>query len=150
MREQEAPAAAYELQIAPVADGDVEEVVALWEACGLTRPWNDPRADIALARRTTSSTVLVGRDGGRIVASAMAGSDGHRGWVYYVAAAPDLQRRGHGRTIMVAAEAFLREQGVPKVELMVRDDNVAARGFYERLGYSTESVVVMSRRFATG
>ena len=111
-------------------------------------PWNDPRADIALARETPSSTVLVGREDGRVVATAMAGSDGHRGWVYYVAAAPGVQRQGHGRAIMAAAEAFLRERGVPKVELMVRGDNVAARGFYDRLGYSTEDVVVMSRRLA--
>lgn len=90
--------------------------------------------------------MLAGRDGGRIVATVMAGSDGHRGWVYYVAAAPGLQGQGHGRAIMLAAEAFLREQGVPKIELMVRSDNLAARGFYDRLGYSTEDVVVMSRR----
>lgn len=134
------------LDIAHITDADVEEVVALWEACRLTRPWNDPRADIALARRTASATVLVGRAGGRVAASAMAGSDGHRGWVYYVAAAPAAKGRGYGRAIMLAAEAFLRDQGVQKVELMVRADNLAARGFYDQLGYTTEEVVVMSRR----
>ena len=149
MREQEAPPSTSGPQIAPIVDDDVEQVVALWQACGLTRPWNDPRADIALARETPSSTVLVGREDGRVVATAMAGSDGHRGWVYYVAAAPGAQRQGYGRAIMTAAEAFLRDRGVPKVELMVRGDNVVARGFYDRLGYSTEDVVVMSRRFTT-
>jgi ribosomal protein S18 acetylase RimI-like enzyme len=135
------------LDVAPITEADIEDVVALWDVCGLIRPWNDPRADIALALRTPTATVLVGRESGRVVAAAMAGSDGHRGWVYYVAAEPGLQRQGHGRAIMVAAEDFLRRQGVPKIELMVRTDNLAARGFYDRLGYSTEDVVVMSRRF---
>ena len=54
---------------------------------GLTRPWNDPNADIALALATPSSTVLAGRIDGRLVATAMVGSDGHRGWVYYLAVA---------------------------------------------------------------
>lgn len=144
MTGQEAPLSG--LDIEPIADPDVDAVVALWRACGLTRPWNDPYADIALARRTASATVLVGRAAGEITATAMAGSDGHRGWVYYVAAAPDARGRGHGRAIMLAAEAFLRAQGVQKVELMVRADNLSARDFYDRLGYVTEEVTVMSRR----
>lgn len=134
------------MTIAEIVDGDVEAVIALWDACELTRPWNDVHADIALARRTATSTILVGKEDGRVVATAMAGSDGHRGWLYYVAASPDLQRKGRGRAIMTAAEAFLRAQGVPKIELMVRSENLKARGFYDRLGYSVEDVVVMSRR----
>ena len=77
------------LAIAPIADADIPAVIALWQACGLTRPWNDPAADIALARREPNSTVLIGRDDGAIVATAMVGHDGHRGWVYYVATDPD-------------------------------------------------------------
>lgn len=81
MTGQEAPLSG--LDIDPIADPDVDAVVALWRACGLTRPWKDPYADIALARRTASATVLVGRADGEITATAMAGSDGPRGWVYY-------------------------------------------------------------------
>ena len=96
------------LAIDAIGDADVENVVALWQRCGLTRPWNDPHADIALARRRDNSTVLIGRDGGAIVATVMVGHDGHRGWVYYVAVDPDGRKRGYGRVIMAAAEDWLR------------------------------------------
>ena len=82
-------ATAQTLSITAIEDADIADVVALWQACGLTRPWNDPEADIALARRRANSTVLIGRNGAAIVATAMVGHDGHRGWVYYVAVDPD-------------------------------------------------------------
>ena len=81
------------LAISPITDADVPHVIALWQRCGLTRPWNDPAADIALARRGANATILIGRADGAIVASAMVGHDGHRGWVYYVAVDPDHQKR---------------------------------------------------------
>ncbi|MDU6244393.1 MAG: GNAT family N-acetyltransferase, partial [Bradyrhizobium sp.] len=77
------------LVISDITDADVPAIIALWQRCGLTRPWNDPAADIALARRGDNATVLVGRVGGAIAASAMVGHDGHRGWVYYVSVDPD-------------------------------------------------------------
>jgi ribosomal protein S18 acetylase RimI-like enzyme len=134
------------MRIAEITDADIEAVVALWDRCGLLRPWNDPRADIALARRTPTSTVLVGWEDGLILAALMVGSDGHRGYVYYVGTEPDRQRGGRGRQIMAAAEAFVRAQGAPKLQLLVRDGNPAT-GFYERLGYGPEAVSVMSKRF---
>ncbi|MFX6778520.1 GNAT family N-acetyltransferase, partial [Acinetobacter baumannii] len=88
------------IAIDPIGDADVAAVVALWQRCGLTRPWNDPHADIALARRRDNSAVLVAREGGSIVATVMVGHDGHRGWVYYVAVDPDTRKRGYGRIIM--------------------------------------------------
>ena len=94
--------------------------IALWQRCGLTRPWNDPAADIALARKGANATVLIGRDGGAIVATAMVGHDGHRGWVYYVATDPEHRGKGHGRAIMQAAEDWLRAAGIAKLQLMVR------------------------------
>ena len=135
------------MRIVEISDADIEPVVAFWERCGLTRPWNDPRADIALARLTASSTVLVGWDGEAIVATAMAGSDGHRGWVYYVGVDPEARRTGLGREIMEAAETWLREHGVPKVHVMVRGENAEATGFYGKLGYEPQAVVVMGKRF---
>ncbi|MGY4425925.1 GNAT superfamily N-acetyltransferase [Bradyrhizobium sp. JR6.1] len=105
------------LAVAEITDADVAAVVALWQACGLTRPWNDPAADIALARRGPSSAVLVGRNAGAIVATAMVGHDGHRGWVYYVAVDPNLQGKGLGRTIMAAAEDWLRNAGVAEAAI---------------------------------
>ena len=98
-----APAPAAALAIADIADADVEAVIALWQRCGLTRPWNDPASDIALARRNANSTVLVGRADGALVATAMVGHDGHRGWVYYVAVDPASQKQRLCRSIMAAA-----------------------------------------------
>jgi len=130
-----------QLTIREIADGDIADVIALWHASGVARPWNDPERDIVFARRDQHSTVLVGSEGGKIVASAMVGEDGHRGWVYYVAIDPKLQRSGLGRRMMSAAESWLIERGVWKVQLLVRADNAAATAFYEKLGYrDTRSV----------
>ena len=129
------------LQIRDIVDEDIPEVIALWNAAGVSRPWNDPVRDIAFARRNEHSTLLVGVDGERIVASAMVGEDGHRGWVYYVAIAPERQRSGLGRTMMQAAEEWLKQRGVWKVQLLVRPDNAQATNFYDQLGYrDTRSV----------
>lgn len=129
----------------PVRDADVPALIQLWRACGLTRPWNDPESDIALARQWPASEILVGESRGAIVASAMAGFDGHRGWMYYVAVRPDLQGHGHGRAIVQAAEDWLREQGCPKVELIIRADNTQVLEIYERVGYKREPRALMSK-----
>ena len=131
--------------ISPITDADVPHVIALWQRCGLTRPWNDPAADIALARRGTNATILIGRADGAIVASALVGHDGHRGWVYYVAVDPDHQKKDFGRAIMAAAEDWLRAQGIEKVQLMVRPDNTKVRAFYDRLGYETQERVIYAK-----
>ncbi|MBR0713580.1 GNAT family acetyltransferase [Bradyrhizobium liaoningense] len=133
----------------PIADGDIENVVALWQRCGLTRPWNDPHADIALARRRDNSTVLVGREGNAILATVMVGHDGHRGWVYYVAVDPDRRARGLGRAIMAAAEDWLREAGIQKLQLLVRRENAQANAFYASLGFA-ESTSVMFAKWLDG
>ena len=133
------------LAISEITDADVSAVIALWQRCGLTRPWNDPAADIALARRGANATILIGRAEGAIVASALVGHDGHRGWVYYVAVDPDHQKRDYGRAIMAAAEDWLRAQGIEKVQLMVRPDNTNVRTFYDRLGYATQERVVYAK-----
>jgi ribosomal protein S18 acetylase RimI-like enzyme len=133
------------LAIADIADADVAAVIALWQACGLTRPWNDPAADIALARRGPHSTVLIGRDGDAIVATAMVGHDGHRGWVYYVATDPDRRAKGYGRAIMNAAEDWLRAIGIAKLQLLVRRDNAKAGAFYQSIGYAEAQTIVFAK-----
>ena len=125
---------------------DEAAVVALWRAAGLTRPWNDPHADIARKQTVQPELFLVGELGGEIIASAMAGYDGHRGSVYYVAVSPDHQRRGHARALMAEVEIRLKALGCPKLNLMVRHDNSAAMGFYERLGYDTQAVATLGKR----
>ena len=130
-------------------DDEVEPAIALWDEARLLRPWNDPRADIALALGKAASTVLAGRsatsDGERLVATVMVGHDGHRGWVYYLAVASDHRKRGFGAAMMRAAETWVRAQGVPKLQLMVRGDNTATQGFYAAMGYGRSDVVVMAK-----
>lgn len=124
---------------------DAQAVIALWAACGLTRPWNDPARDFRLAIEGTTSAILILRDGAGIAASVMVGCDGHRGWVYYLAVAPDRRRQGLGGAMMAAAEAWLRARGAPKIQLMVREDNQGALGFYEALGLERQKVVTLGR-----
>ena len=140
-----APASTTALTIAPIGDADVADVVALWQACGLTRPWNDPAADIALARRGPNSAILIGRDGGAMIATAMVGHDGHRGWVYYVAVDPDRRGQGHGRAIMNAVEDWLRAADIPKLQLLVRRDNAKAGAFYQSIGYEEAETIVFAK-----
>jgi ribosomal protein S18 acetylase RimI-like enzyme len=127
--------------IRDMRDADQEQVIALWHAAGVARPWNDPVRDIAFARRDAHSTVLVAEEDGQVVASAMVGEDGHRGWVYYLATDPARQGRGLGRAMMAAAEAWLTARGVWKVQLLIRGDNAGVQEFYGKLGYrDTRSV----------
>lgn len=127
--------------IREIVDADVEPVVALWHSAGVARPWNNPAKDIAFARREPHSTVLVACCGSELVATAMVGEDGHRGWVYYMAVAPGRQRQGFGAIMMQAAEDWLRKRGIWKVQLLVRADNTPAGHFYEQLGYrDTKSI----------
>jgi ribosomal protein S18 acetylase RimI-like enzyme len=130
----------------PATPSDAPAVIALWQACGLTRPWNDPQADFTLALETPTSTILLAREGDVISGSVMVGFDGHRGWVYYLAVAPERQRAGLGRMLMEAAEAWLHERGAPKIQLMVREDNADAEGFYAALGYEAQPVSTLGKR----
>lgn len=134
------------LEIGDLRPDEVEAAVALWETCGLTRPWNDPRADIALALGKPSSTVLAGSIDDRLVGTAMTGSDGHRGWVYYLAVSPDHQRKGYGAAMMQAAADWLRARGAPKLHVMIRTENVAVAAFYAKLGYEKSDTITMARR----
>jgi len=139
--------ATHETTISPVTWDDERAVVALWEATGLTRPWNDPAADLRAALETPTSTVLgARRPDGSLVGTVMVGYDGHRGWVYYLAVDEAQRGTGLGRALMVAAEAWLVSQGAPKVQLMVRTTNTAVLGFYAALGYTDQSCVVLGRR----
>lgn len=134
------------VRIEPLTEEHRDAAVALWRETGLTRPWNDPDADYAFALAGPTSTVLGAFDGDRLVGTAMTGHDGHRGWVYYLAVAPDAQRRGVGRALMEAAEARQRAQRVPAMNIMVRTTNAQALGFYERLGYDRGEVVLLGKR----
>ena len=126
--------------------GDEDAVIALWQECGLTRAWNDPRKDIARKLTVQPELFLVGGIGERIVASVMAGFDGHRGWVNYLAVAPEHRRQGHGRTLMQEAEKRLHALGCPKLNIQVRTANSEALGFYRSLGYVQDEAVSFGKR----
>lgn len=134
------------LHVRPFADGDADAVVALWERCGLLRPWNDPRKDIARKQAVDADLFLVGVANGAVVATAMAGYDGHRGWVNYLGVDPARRREGFGRRMMAAVEERLRARGCPKINVQIRTGNAAAVGFYGRLGYATDPVIGMGKR----
>ena len=125
---------------------DEVEVIALWRSCGLVASYNDPAADFRFAKAGACSDVLVAEDEtGRICGSVMVGHDGHRGWLYYVASANDARGRGLGRAIVAAAEQWLRERGVVKAQLLVRETNTKVVSFYEHVGYEVAPRVVMSK-----
>jgi len=129
----------------PMGDGDADAVIALWHICGLTRPWNDPAADIALARRSREADILVHREEGTPIVTIMVGHDGHRAWVYYLATHPDHRRKGLARSAMAAAEDWAIARGVPKMHLMVRPGNEGVIAFYEALGYEDGTILVMQK-----
>jgi ribosomal protein S18 acetylase RimI-like enzyme len=126
---------------------DEAATVALWRSYGLVVPHNDPAADFRFARAGACSDILVGQDeGGHIVGSVMVGHDGHRGWLYYVASDPASRGGGVGRRMVQAAETWLGERGVAKVQLlMVRPTNVQAVAFYARLGFEETPRTILAR-----
>jgi ribosomal protein S18 acetylase RimI-like enzyme len=133
------------MKIEEASAADREDVVALWHAAGLTRPWNDPAADFNRAVAGATSAILLLRDGDALLGTAMVGEDGHRGWVYYLAVAEAARGQGHGRALMAGAESWLRARGCPKLQLMVRAGNDAAIGFYRALGLEPQPVVTLGR-----
>lgn len=125
---------------------DTEPVVALWEACGLVRPWNDPRKDIARKLTVQPELFLVAEEEGGVAATVMVGYDGHRGWVNYLAVDPALRGRGLGRALMRRAEELLIERGCPKLNLQVRAGNEQVMEFYAALGYTDDRTVSLGKR----
>ncbi len=134
------------LRIRPFEHRPQEPVVALWTSCGLTRPWNDTHRDIARKMATQPELFLVGVIDDQLVATAMVGYEGHRGWVYYLAVSNDHRREGFGRAMMNEAERLLIERGCPKINLQLRSSNANAIGFYSTLGYVQDDVVSLGKR----
>lgn len=134
------------MQIRSFDPDDEREVIALWHQCGLTRPWNDPARDIQRKLTVQPELFLVGIAHGHIVGTVMGGYDGHRGWINYLAVAPESRQHGYGRALMAAAEAGLRKLGCPKINLQVRGGNDAAMGFYRALGFAPDEAVCLGKR----
>jgi len=125
---------------------DEAAVVALWQYCDLTRPWNDPYKDIARKMQVRPDLFLVGEVHGLVMATAMFGYEGHRGWVNYLAVAPEHQRQGHAKSLMQHGELLLLASGCPKMSLLVRAGNTSVVSFYQALGYQEDVVVCLGKR----
>ena len=134
------------MQVRPFEDSDEAAVIALWEAAGLTRSWNDPRKDIERKRSVRRDWFLVGTQDGAVMASIMIGYDGHRGWINYLAVSPAHRLRGHARTLMREAERLLAAAGCPKINLQIRSTNASVIEFYQSIGYAQDDVVSFGRR----
>lgn len=134
------------MQLRPYLEADEQAVVSLWQACDLTRPWNNAQKDISRKLKVQRELFLVGEVEGRIVATVMAGYDGHRGWINYLAVHPDFHRKGIGSKLMEAAQTRLLELGCPKINLQVRSTNARAVGFYNSIGYVQDEVVSFGKR----
>ena len=125
---------------------DSEELIALWQACELTRPWNDPQRDIQRKLDVDDKLFLVGVENNKIVASVMGGYDGHRGWMNYLAVAPEHQRRGLATQLVRCVEEKLLALGCPKLNLQIRTENIAVQSFYKEIGFGVDDAVSMGKR----
>src|SRR5512147_1140612 len=132
--------------IRPFRPDDEAAVIALWQRCDLVRPWNDPHKDIRRKLLVRPDLFVVGIVDDHIVASVMAGYEGHRGWLNYLAVDPTHQRRGHARAMVAEAERLLRAAGCPKINLQVRTSNNGVIEFYRKLGYAADEVTSMGKR----
>jgi len=123
-----------------------DAVIELWKECGLTRPWNDPAADILRKQSDQLGKFVLLIDSTDLVASMMIGYDGHRGSVNYLAVLPNYQNQGIGRKMMAYCEEYLTQLSCPKINICVRDSNVKVLDFYQVLGYQPDPVVLLGKR----
>ena len=134
------------LLVRPFKEGDKEALVSLWNMCKLNVPWNNPYKDIAKKLKVQAELFLVGYLEDKLIASVMAGYDGHRGWINYFAVHPDFQARGYGKQLMDNVENGLRELGCPKINLQIRGGNDKVFSYYQKLGFVEEKRINMGKR----
>ena len=138
-----------DLTIRGYQSSDRDAVIQLWKDCNLVVPWNDPDADIDRKLKVHPDLFLVGIRSDRLVGTVMAGYEGHRGWINYLAVSPDCGRKGIGRRLMEEAETRLRALGCPKINLQVRTSNTGVIEFYRRIGFSIDDVVSLGKRLVS-
>ncbi len=134
------------MQIRAFVVADTDAVIALWEDVGITRPWNDPRRDIERKMMVQPELFLVGVEDGAVIASAMSGFDGHRGWLYYFAVAADRQGQGLGTQVLAEVERLLTERGCPKLNVQIRSGNEALIERYVQWGYALDGAAGLGKR----
>ena len=128
------------------AEKDEKQVIELWNECGLTRSWNNPQLDIQRKQKVQSEWFFVGEENGAVIATAMFGYDGHRGWVNYLAVSPNQQRKGYAHKLMEHGETVLKSVGCPKINLQIRTTNTQVQAFYRSIGYTEDEVVSFGKR----
>ena len=124
---------------------DISAIVEIWREAELTRPWNDPINDIELALRNSTSTILVAKLDGKIIGTAMTGYDGHRGWIYYLAVSKEHQNHGIGKKLVTVAQDWLLNRNAPKINLMIRAENINAISFYKKIGFKISDTLVLGK-----
>ncbi|UTW44527.1 GNAT family acetyltransferase [bacterium SCSIO 12696] len=134
------------LSIRPYHENDEAAVIALWSDCGLVVPQNNPAKDIARKLQVDRDLFLVGEADGQVVATVIGGYEGHRGWINYLAVAPQFQRLGYGRHLMDVVEARIKDKGCPKINLQVRNTNLSVIEFYKAIGYGDDHVIGLGKR----
>jgi len=134
------------IEIKPYSPDDEIQVVQLWTECGLVTQWNNPHRDIERKLKLQPELFLVGSLSGKIIATVMAGYEGHRGWINYLVVHPNHRRSGIGKHMMDAAEIRLQAAGCPKINLQVRTSNTVVLEFYKAIGYQTDDVVSLGKR----
>jgi ribosomal protein S18 acetylase RimI-like enzyme len=137
------------MEIRPFSIEDEQTVIELWLKCELVHPWNNPKSDIARKLKLNTELFLVGTLKGKVIATAMGGYEGHRGWVNYLAVDPVYQKHGYGRQLMAELEKRLLKLGCPKINLQVRNGNSSALEFYNRIGYKVDDVISLGKRLIT-
>lgn len=133
-------------KIRPFTLLDSDEVVAVWQKCGLVVSWNDPHKDIARKMKVNPDLFLVAEVNGRLAGTVMGGYEGHRGWINYLAVLPTFHKQGIARALMQTVEEKLLALGCPKINLQVRSSNTAIIQFYGHLGYHIDDVVSLGKR----
>ncbi|CTQ53511.1 Acetyltransferase YpeA [Roseibium album] len=135
-----------EFKIAGFEENHRDQVIRLWDRCGLIRPWNDPNKDIDRKLTDKNGAFFVLLRGAVVIGAVMVSYDGHRGSIYYLAIDPDCQSRGLGKLLMDHCEAFLVDLGCPKINLFVRRGNEPVMKFYEKLGFEEDAAVPLGKR----
>ena len=128
------------------APNDTNRVIFIWEQCDLVRKWNNPNFDIQRKLNFQKELFFVGLLNDEIIATAMFGYDGHRGWLNYFAVLPNFQKRGFGKQLMTFGEMALIEKGCPKLNLQIRNDNTKAINFYQKVGYKEDAAISFGKR----
>jgi ribosomal protein S18 acetylase RimI-like enzyme len=126
---------------------DREAVIQLWqEVFDYTSAHNAPAFSIDRKIAVHDGLFFVATADGAVIGTIMAGYDGHRGWIYSLAVAPESRGHGIGTALMRYAEAALLERGCPKINLQVTETNAAIVSFYQKLGFAVEPRISMGKK----